>query len=152
VGNAWRALDGAGAAGRAVIQGVVDGKLSVNSRAFSAEDECGRHSCYASRVMTLNSADEPGVLAVAIGHELAHATESRGTTAMAIGQNELRAWDQSRPVYDNLQGAYRQQAVGMFAQEFAGLKSTALRATNVRVWACQAEARAGLRSGASCRP
>jgi len=152
LGNAWRALDAAGHAGRMVIGGVVAAGLSVTARAFSAGDQCGLHGCYRSGAISVNEADDPGVIAVTLSHEFAHSSESQATDKWGWADNELRAWGRSRPVYDALTDPYGSQAKRVFGRDFQTLATPAGRAANRRVFACRAENAAAGGSTASCRP
>lgn len=150
VGNSWRALEGAGNAGQNVINGVVSGGLRVESRAFGANDNCGTVSCYKSGVITLNQDGSPGVLAVGISHEYAHSTEAAAGTIWAAADNELRAWDLSRPVFNALQSPFSDQAGARFGADFRTLATPGGRAVNRGIWACEAGRKTAGQDVASC--
>ena len=153
LGNAWRALDGAGKAGRAVIAGVVSNGITVSTRAFAVDDNCGLHACSVGGSFTLKDADASGVMAVGIAHEFGHFTESpSGNSKWKAADNELRAWDQSARVYRGLKAPFRGQAQAVFGDDFRTLQSQAGRAANRAVFACRADASSLGQSTASCAP
>lgn len=130
----------------------VQNGLSVTARSFGANDECGEHACYRSGSITVNEADAPGVLAVALGHEYGHSTEKPASDKWGVADNELRAWDQSGKVYGNLKNPFRQQARSVFQAQFQALRTSEGRRINRGVFACRAEAKANGTSAAACVP
>jgi hypothetical protein len=145
-------LDGAGKEGRRVIAGIVNAGLSVTVRVFDTNDPCGEHACYFRGSITVNEADASGVMAVALGHEYGHSTEKSASDKWGFADNELRAWDQSRKVYDNLKSPFRQQAHSVFDAQIQTLRTSQGRRANRAVLACRAEARANGGSVAACAP
>ncbi|MDR0788506.1 MAG: hypothetical protein LBG44_11695 [Gemmatimonadota bacterium] len=134
LGNAFRAL-GESSAGRAVISGIVSGGISVSA---SSSIGCNsNHSCFFpdNNSMVVNSIDTPGVMAVLLSHEYAHSTQVFPNNEIDSGNNELRAWDESRKVYDSLRGIYRTQARSTLRNEFDALMpGTATRERILRGW------------------
>jgi len=103
--GAWHAL-GASEAGRAVISGIVSGGIEVSVGGCAKSDV----SCFNPNTMTitLESDNNTGENAVALGHEFAHAVEPplHGTAPLPRAEqradNELHAWDASRRVLVSL--------------------------------------------------
>ena len=128
-----------------MIAGIVSG--GINVVAGSAAGACGSaHSCWDpnNRTITVEGADAPGVMAVAFGHEYAHATQAQAKNTTEYGKNELRAWDESRKVYNRLKGPYRQQAVSAFGPAFQALSpGTQSRRQQLQIWIQQALATYG---------
>ena len=136
LGGAWIALDGTGAVGKKVIQGVVDKGMAVTAGAVN-NDACGsKHACYdrGTNSMTLNEADPAGAMAVSIAHEFHHSTQSPARTAGQYGRNELAAWDAAEPVYGALGNNYRAQAESVYGNAFKVLGTPDGRAASVRHW------------------
>jgi len=148
LGNAWRALDGAAnGVGTTLIANIVSAGLTVNETAWSGKNNCGTTSCISGdkQTITLNSTKQPGTLAAAIGHEYAHFTETFVATQQGIGRNELRAWDATLGVAQNLQQPFASQAFSVFSTTFAVIQAgPAARAAAVKQWGCNAATKAGL--------
>jgi RHS repeat-associated protein len=119
LGNAWRALAGAGPAGEATIEAIVDRQVEV--RLGNTKKECGStRGCTSSdrHVITIRSSMRSGAIAVALAHEGGgHLTESAPTTVEGQAQNEWRAWDIQTSVYNGLTGTRRKEAEHWFKKE-----------------------------------
>jgi hypothetical protein len=143
--NAWRALDGAGSAGRAVIQGVVSAGMSV--AIGSAEQACGSsHGCSGwggegnrHWAITVEERDDAGTTAVTIAHEFGHSQQTGATTAREHAGNEANAYDRSKKVFDGLQEPYRKQAAASYGNAFRVLTpGSRTRMEQLRLWELKA--------------
>lgn len=112
LGQAWVALDGAGTAGKRVIQGVVDGGLNVETGEVGGASCESENACFnpTTKTITLNQGLSAGGMAVTIAHEYTHSTQSRPQSYDQYARNELAAWDAMIDVHRGLQQPYKGQA------------------------------------------